>query len=347
VTGEPGRNNDENGQFLGKQRRAGLVPNERAVFQARGQSPTSAPQETDAACSSAYLNRAQRKSAILPILFETKLSQIGTVRRIQNGARRTVLPALAMVFLSIFVASGEEQIPIARVDMMPNLPRPYLMRDWKQVTRDYDATVFNTNPDRPRYLWWNRRHLLNRANGFGLPAYVFSEGEEIVMGESINCAAAVLGASLVLLRADQWARAVQLTDGRFYDMTTFDFMHMRPVDTGKWREPDAPAGIAWLEYMAWKRTGEAKYLAAMKNLQQLPTNPFYEILLPYGAYLAARMNAEQGCSYGSSSIGALVPPKTLRNAGGALGEWSRRIGAARIVTAWSAALRTAAATLSP
>jgi hypothetical protein len=252
---------------------------------------------------------------------------------------------------------------------MPNLPRPYVMRDWKQVARDYDATIFNTSPTRPRYLWWNQRHLLNPADGFGLPAYVCTEGDEIVMGESIHCAAAVLSASLVGidksrqdgrnyvkmleacfdprqganifqndaigrndesfwyslythilicqvsslyprlgrldhyfgLSADQWARAVKLTDGRFYDMTTFDFVHMRPVDTGRWREPDAPAGIAWLEYMAWRRTGDARYLEAadlaMKNLAQLPTNPFYEILLPYGAYLAARMNAELGRAY--------------------------------------------------
>ena len=201
-----------------------------------------------------------------------------------------------------------------------------MMRDWKRVARDYDATIFNTNEAKPRYLWWNKSHFLSPVDGFGLPAYATTEGEEIVMGESINCAAAVLSASLVgidksrqggidyvkmleacfdpreganifqndvvgrndesfwyslythilinqvldlypgmsglerdvSLSAEQWARAAQLTDGMFYDMTTFDFRQMKPIYTGRWREPDAPAGIAWLEYMAWRRTRDRK-----------------------------------------------------------------------------------------
>lgn len=28
---------------------------------------------------------------------------------------------------------------------MPDLPRPFYMRDWKQVARDYDCLAFNIN----------------------------------------------------------------------------------------------------------------------------------------------------------------------------------------------------------
>ncbi len=51
-------------------------------------------------------------------------------------------------------------------------------------------------------------------------------------------------------------------------------------------------------YAAWKKFGNEKYLKAAKNalaaLQSQPANPTYEVLMPFGAYLAARINAELG-----------------------------------------------------
>ena len=88
-----------------------------------------------------------------------------------------------------------------------------------------------------------------------------------------------------------------------FDHTAFNYATMMPVDNGRWREPDAAAGYAWFEYMAYVRTGQGKYLraaeACMEFLQKRPAdrNPYYEVLLPYGAVLAARMNAERGRSY--------------------------------------------------
>ena len=70
---------------------------------------------------------------------------------------------------------------------------------------------------------------------------------------------------------------------------------MKPF-TGNWREPDAAAAVAWLEYIAWLKWGDPKYLNAadwcLQYLDKITLNPYYEVLLPYGAYLAARMNAE-------------------------------------------------------
>lgn len=86
-----------------------------------------------------------------------------------------------------------------------------------------------------------------------------------------------------------------------FDYTAFNFTTNQPVDNSRWREPDAAAGVAWLQYMAFTVTGEPKYLQAaqwaMRFLQERERNPFYECLLPYGAYVAARMNAEQGTKY--------------------------------------------------
>lgn len=88
-----------------------------------------------------------------------------------------------------------------------------------------------------------------------------------------------------------------------FDHTGFWFPTMKPNDNGQWIEPDAAAGIAWLEYMAWTKTADSRYLTAvdwcLQALQARPVakNPLYEVLLPYGAFVAARMNAELGRNY--------------------------------------------------
>jgi hypothetical protein len=86
-----------------------------------------------------------------------------------------------------------------------------------------------------------------------------------------------------------------------FNHTSFDFDQMVPYDNGRWTEPDAAAGIAWLEYMAYTRSADPNHLLGadwgMQYLQDRTTNPFYEVLLPYGACLAARMNGELGRQY--------------------------------------------------
>jgi hypothetical protein len=105
--------------------------------------------------------------------------------------------------------------------------------------------------------------------------------------------------------ASRWYDACYHMGGRNgsvdFDHTAFDFQTMKPVDNGKWKEPDAAAGIGWLEYMAWIKWRSPKYLRAadwsMRFLNIRTENPAYEILMPYGAYLAARMNGELGRKY--------------------------------------------------
>jgi len=86
-----------------------------------------------------------------------------------------------------------------------------------------------------------------------------------------------------------------------FNHTSYDFRSGTPVDNGQWREGGSAGAIAWLEYMAYVRTGNEKYLSAarwgMDYLQAAAKSPYYEALLPHGAYVAARMNAEQGTRY--------------------------------------------------
>ncbi|TWU28349.1 hypothetical protein [Bythopirellula polymerisocia] len=87
-----------------------------------------------------------------------------------------------------------------------------------------------------------------------------------------------------------------------FDHTGLNLKTMKPVELGR-IEPEAAAGIAWLEYMAWVKFQDPRFLTAadwaIRSLQERPADqsPLYEVLLPYGALVAARMNAELGRDY--------------------------------------------------
>jgi len=91
--------------------------------------------------------------------------------------------------------------------------------------------------------------------------------------------------------------------GYFY----FDYAAMTPMvfpvpPAQPLEQRDAAAGHSWVLYSAYQKFGDAKYLAgAISSLNSLEsiaynpdTTPFYEVLMPFGAYMAARLNAEQG-----------------------------------------------------
>jgi hypothetical protein len=86
-----------------------------------------------------------------------------------------------------------------------------------------------------------------------------------------------------------------------FDHTGLNLKTMKPVEKGL-IEPEGAAGIAWLEYMAWLTFKDPRWTAAdwaIRSLQEKPADqsPLYEVLLPYDALIAARMNAELGRHY--------------------------------------------------
>ena len=103
-------------------------------------------------------------------------------------------------------------------------------------------------------------------------------------------------AEIARLGADRWRQACHdLADRRGvpdFRHTAYDFRTRKPVDNGRWIEPDGAAGVAWLEYAAWKKSGNIQHLSAaegcLRFLQEQETNPYYEVLLPYGALTAVR-----------------------------------------------------------
>ena len=293
----------------------------------------------------------------------------------QWSARLTTVAAMALwawigESIAAQAATGDEPFGIPIVGRMPEIPRPYQLRDWRQVTRDYLDFVFDfeqRGEHLPLMRWKNEQHSM-----VWMPAYVGNkEGTE-----SINYLAAIVSGSLVgvdmrryrgqdwvslgtnffspadgvfldwaggqsggslwydvlpnvlffqlghlypgdmnrdrllLAVADRWYQAcVALGGGTHpptlpnFDHTGFNTRTMRPYDNGERIEPEGAAGIAWLAYMAWRQSHDPRFLTAadwcLRFLESKPRerSPLYEVLLPYGAFIAARMNAELGGHY--------------------------------------------------
>ena len=100
--------------------------------------------------------------------------------------------------------------------------------------------------------------------------------------------------------ADKFYEADKILNGN-YNYSYFDYGKMQPMTNNICAQPDAAAGHAWVLYSAYKKFGDEKYLkgalSALSALESQKTNPTYELLMPFGAYLAARINAEQGKKY--------------------------------------------------
>jgi len=284
-----------------------------------------------------------------------------------------IMAAMAGAFPATGSGQAREQLDVPRVNLMPDLPQPYKLKDWKATAIAYDRFVFDPTlkGEHLPLLWWDDSQRNAPRRAFGLPTYAGGKNRNGNQ-EAVNCIAAVLGATLVGIdkRAGEhdWVRMceqffaagngqnlvlngpksesgqtfwyelwphvlfyglvdrypdtpgfaaiMRTTADRWhdacvalgfpdrvstFDFTAFDLATMQPVFNGKWKEPDAAAAIAWIQFMAWRKFGDQKYLDAadwcMRSLQSREQNPHYEVLCPLGAYLAARMNAELGRAY--------------------------------------------------
>lgn len=91
-------------------------------------------------------------------------------------------------------------------------------------------------------------------------------------------------------------------------------------------EPESAGTFSWLMYHAYKETNNKEYLKgaewSMEYLNQLTSNPSYELQLPYGIYTAAKMNAEIGTRYDvEKMINWSFNRGPLRGWGTIVGKW--------------------------
>lgn len=145
---------------------------------------------------------AKKQNYTIP-LFKSPLRGEPTVFRPLGeklgGLQRNLGGLLIFLLLCVgFISAQQTAIP--RIDMMPNLPAPYLMRDWKQVAVDYDNFVFDTAK--------TGLHLpltkINTSNGVNYPGVKNIRMDTYVgqanhgnVAEAINILPAIVGASLV------------------------------------------------------------------------------------------------------------------------------------------------------
>jgi hypothetical protein len=105
--------------------------------------------------------------------------------------------------------------------------------------------------------------------------------------------------------AEQFFKADSVLNGN-YDYSYFDYSKMKGVQNNVPLQQDAAAGEAYLLLCAYHEFNDPRYLkgarSAMNALLTQKESRFYEVLLPFGAYVAARMNAEYGSNYDVAKI---------------------------------------------
>ena len=100
---------------------------------------------------------------------------------------------LTVIGMNIFA----QQITINRIEQMPNIPEPYLMRDWEKVAQNYDSLVFNINLSGEYLpLMGINEHAINypEHKSAAMVSYV---GQMLgTSAEGINLMPAIIGATL-------------------------------------------------------------------------------------------------------------------------------------------------------
>ncbi len=109
------------------------------------------------------------------------------------------LLALQFCIFTILSFAQQGQLSISRIDQMPDLPNPLMIRDWKTVAHDYDSYVFNQTKT-GQYLPLSRLGTTGQFNyNDNIPLFLDSyvgAASHPNQAEAINIIPAIVGASL-------------------------------------------------------------------------------------------------------------------------------------------------------
>lgn len=138
-----------------------------------------------------------------------------------------------------FGLAQTNQLAIERIELMPNFPQPYQMRNWKQVTQKYDSLVFNATLSGtylPLVKVLSTGVNYPQLGRFVMPSYVGAA--EPWNGEAINQLPAVISASLVGLdKTDQF--------GQNWLAMCQDFFNNRPEENVYLNNFSGQSGNDW------------------------------------------------------------------------------------------------------
>ncbi len=105
--------------------------------------------------------------------------------------------------------------------------------------------------------------------------------------------------------ADKFYEADKVLNGD-YSFSYFNYASMEAKKSWICTQQDVAAGHAMVLYAAYQKFKDVRYLEGAKSsleaLLKQKDNYFYEILMPFGAYVAARLNAEEGMNYDVSKL---------------------------------------------
>jgi hypothetical protein len=152
---------------------------------------------------------------------------------------KTIQCLVAGAVMTASVASAQ-QITIPRIEQMPAMPAPYLMRDWKAVARGYDSLVFDfSRSGQYLPLVFLNTNTVNYPSqtSFGLHTYVGDarSGEE---GEAINVLPALNGATLCGVdKQNQF--------GRDWVLMSCEYFNNRPAENVYLNLPATSSGDDW------------------------------------------------------------------------------------------------------
>lgn len=130
----------------------------------------------------------------------------------KTTSKSTAMPAIWLAATALLATGCQEkplgtpveQVAIDRIELMPNMPQPYKMLDWRQKARDFDHYVFDENPEiNGNHLVWldsARRNIDQVTFGMYTAINDSRQGPSHNKGEfheSLNSLAALIGGTLV------------------------------------------------------------------------------------------------------------------------------------------------------
>ena len=111
--------------------------------------------------------------------------------------------------------------------------------------------------------------------------------------------------SLQRIIAEQFYKADSTLHGN-YDYSYFDYSKLQGMSNQIPHQQDVAAGHAYVMLCAYEKFGDERYLngakSAMDAFMNQKESRFYEVLMPFGALVASRLNAEHGTHYDIKKI---------------------------------------------
>ncbi len=167
---------------------------------------------------------------------------------------KKLLPVV-LLFCLVLLSATAQQIDVPRISTMPDLPEPYLMRDWKGVAHGYDSLVFDqglTGQYQPFVFFRDQSVNYPEHPSFGLHTAVGTSHP--ASGEAINVIPAVVGATLAGIdKSDQfdqnWASMIR------------EFFNKRPAENIYLNHPVTSSGHDW-----WYETMPNIFFMQLKSL---------------------------------------------------------------------------------